>query len=72
MTAPLALVVLADHATSWKRKYDGKDAAEVDAAIVGTHIMLQAVALGLGSTWVGYFDPSALRRPTMCRRIWSR
>ena len=24
--APLALVVLADHATSWKRKYDGKDA----------------------------------------------
>lgn len=59
--APLALVVLADHATSWKRKYDGKDAADVDAAIVGTHIMLQAVALGLGSTWVGYFDPSALR-----------
>ena len=55
------MVVLADHATSWKRKYDGKDAAEVDAAIVGTHIMLQAVALGLGSTWVGYFDPSALR-----------
>ena len=59
--APLALVVLADHAVSWKRKYDGKDAAEVDAAIIGTHIMLQAVDLGLGSTWVGYFDPSALR-----------
>ena len=58
--APLALVVLADHSASWKRKYDGKDAAEVDAAIVGTHIMLQAADLGLGSTWVGYFDPAAV------------
>lgn len=59
--APLAFVVLADHNTSWKRKYDNKDAAEVDAAIVGTHIILQAADLGLGSTWVGYFDPQAVR-----------
>ena len=58
--APLALVVLADHNTSWKRKYDGKDSAEVDAAIVGCHLMLQAHDLGLGTTWVGYFDPAAV------------
>jgi len=46
---------------AWVRKYDGKNGAEVDAAIVGTHIMLEVADLGLGSTWVGSFDPAKLK-----------
>ena len=60
-SAPLALVVCYDAATSWKRSYDGKDMGEVDASIVTTHMMLEAAALGLGSTWVGHFDPQKVR-----------
>lgn len=60
--APLMLVVCYDRAASWKRKkYDGHDAGEIDASIAATHIMLEAADLGLGTTWVGYFDPDAVR-----------
>ena len=45
---------------AWVRKYDGKNGAEVDAAIVGTHIMMEAADLGLGSVWVGSFDPAVI------------
>ena len=60
-SAPLALIVCYDNTVSWKRSYDGKDMGEVDASIVTTHMMLEAAALGLGSTWVGYFDPQKVR-----------
>ncbi len=53
--APLALVVCADHADSWKRSFDGKDAADIDATIVTTHMMLAAADLGLDSIWVCHF-----------------
>ena len=43
------------------RKYDGKNGADVDAAIVGTHIMLAASDLGLGNVWVGSFDPARIK-----------
>ena len=59
--APLALVVCYDTTVSWKRPFDGKDMGEVDAAIVTTHMMLRIAELGLGTTWVGHFDPAALR-----------
>lgn len=36
----------------------GVDAGEVDAAIVATHIMLQAKELGVDSLWVGFFPPT--------------
>ena len=56
--APLMLVVCYDKSASWKRKkFDGHDAGEIDASIAATHIMLEAADLGLGTTWVGYFDP---------------
>jgi nitroreductase len=59
--APLAMLVCADHQSSWKRPFDGKDAADIDATIVTTHMMLQAAELGLGSIWVCFFDPIVLR-----------
>ena len=46
---------------AWVRKYDGRNFADVDASIVGTHIMLAAHDLGLGTTWVGHFDAPAVK-----------
>ncbi len=59
--APVVFMVGAKSDAAWVRKYDGKNGAEVDAAIVGTHIMLEASALGLGNVWVGSFDPARIK-----------
>lgn len=59
--APAVFMVGARPDAAWVRKYDGKNGAEVDAAIVGTHIMLEASALGLGNVWVGSFDPARIK-----------
>lgn len=60
--APLAIIVCAQADEAWVRPFDQDNSAVVDAAIVGTHIMLAAHDRGLGSTWVGFFDPAAVRR----------
>lgn len=59
--APLAMIVCADTTKSWVRSFDGKNSADIDASIVATHLMLQAAELGVGSTWVMYFIPEAVR-----------
>ena len=43
-------------AGAFVRPSDNRSFEDVDASIVATHIMLAVHALGLGSTWVGYFD----------------
>jgi len=58
--APLILVVGCHPADAWVRRYDGKNGAEVDAAIVATYLMLAAENEGLSTLWVGSFDPSLL------------
>ncbi|MDO5707826.1 MAG: nitroreductase family protein [Andreesenia angusta] len=59
--ANMAILVCYNKDESWKRdKFDGEDSGILDAAIVGTHIMLEIVEQGLGSTWVGYFDPEKI------------
>ena len=59
--APLYIVVCADEAVSWKRSSDGRDHADVDAAIAAEHICLAAAQQGLGSCWVCNFDLPACR-----------
>jgi nitroreductase len=59
--APLALLVCYDSTVSWKRKYDNEDMGVVDASIITTHIMFQAHELGLGTTWVGHFNPDIIK-----------
>ncbi|MCQ2253240.1 MAG: nitroreductase family protein [Bacteroidales bacterium] len=54
--APLYIICVADHSTSWKRG-DGKDHADIDIAIAAEHICLAAAEKGLGSCWVCNFDP---------------
>lgn len=60
--APSALVVCYDKNIGWVRTRDDKNHAEIDVTIVATHMMLQAEELGLGTVWVGVFDPEDLRR----------
>ncbi len=59
--APNAFLVCYNESESWKRPYDGALSAPVDAAIIATHMMLEAHSLGLGCCWVMHFDPSAMR-----------
>jgi nitroreductase len=60
--APLAIVVCSDRDVSWKRPYDGKSTADIDASIVTAQMMLEATSLGLGTIWVCFFDPIILRQ----------
>lgn len=57
---PVLLVVAYDPSVSWKRETDGKDHGEIDAAIAATQMMLQAADIGLGTTYVGMFEPEKL------------
>jgi nitroreductase len=58
--APMALLVCFDKSKSWVRPFDGDNSGLVDASIVATQMMLQAADLGLGTTWVGHFDPAKM------------
>lgn len=60
--APMAMAVCCHVGEAWVRPYDNYNSGVIDAAIVATHIMLAAHDLGLGSTWVGHFDPAEFRR----------
>ena len=59
--APLAFLICYDKDRAWVREYDGKCSGDVDAAIVTTHMMLEAQSLGLGTTWIMYFIPEAVK-----------
>lgn len=59
--APIIMIICYDKTISWKRKFDGKDEGIVDASIAATHMMLEIQELGLGTTWIGYFDPNKVR-----------
>jgi nitroreductase len=58
--APLVIGVCSLPAEAWTRR-DGKSYADVDAAIAMDHLILAASAEGLGTCWVGAFDPAAAR-----------
>lgn len=56
------LILLICYENISKNPFTGKDIGDVDASIVTTHMILEATDLGLGSVWVGYFDPEAIRK----------
>lgn len=60
--APAAMLICYNKEECWKRRYDGKSSGDVDASIVMTHMMLEAWALGIGSTIVMSFDPQTVRQ----------
>lgn len=59
--APLVFLICYDKNESWKRHLDNFDGGMQDICIVTTHMMFEVTDLGLGSTWVGAFDPSKAR-----------
>lgn len=60
--APMILVVAYDPTVAWTRGVDKKNHGEMDASMVACHMMLQAAELGLGTTFIGVYDPEALRK----------
>ena len=63
-TAPVVLAFCADPGRS-EQKYGqrGHDLFAIqDATIAAAYAQLAVVAAGMASTWVGHFDPTAIRR----------
>lgn len=60
--APLAIIVCSDHSKSWTRFFDSKKYSDIDASIITDHMMLEATDLGLGSVWIGYFNPEIIKK----------
>ena len=58
--ATTVIVVGGKKDAAWVRESDNRNFADVDATIAGTHIILAAQDLGLGSTWVGRIDTDKL------------
>ena len=58
---PAAFLVCYDKREAWQRPMDEKSSGDIDAAIVTTHMMLEATDLGLGSIWVMYWDPEKVK-----------
>ncbi|MDF1550113.1 MAG: nitroreductase family protein [Bacteroidales bacterium] len=58
-SAPMAIVLCADHSKSWKRK-DGKDHADIDVAIAADHMTLAATSINLATCWICNFDKEKL------------
>jgi nitroreductase len=56
--APLVIAGCGLVAENWVRR-DGHNYVDVDVAIVMDHLILAAANLGLGTCWVGAFDPIA-------------
>lgn len=59
--AQVVFVIGAKCDEAWVRPADQHNFAEVDASIAATHMMLEIANLGLGTTWVGHFDPDKLK-----------
>lgn len=55
--APLGFLICYDKRESWKSVFGGHEFGDVDSSIVTTYMMLEASNQGLGTTWVGLFDP---------------
>jgi nitroreductase len=58
--APMVICACGLPVKSWARK-DGKNYIDVDVAIVVDHLILAATAEGLGTCWIGAFDPGAAK-----------
>ena len=60
--APIIFITGYDTDRDWKNNLmPGYSSGETDAAIVTTHMMLQAWELGLGSCWVGWFNSDEIK-----------
>lgn len=56
--APVVFLVCYDTDLAWTK--DGESSGNMDCSIVGTHMMLEATELGLGTCWVKWFDAAEI------------
>ena len=59
--APVIIAVCILPGEAWVRSYDGRNYAMVDGALAMDHLTLAAAEAGLGTCWIGAFDPAAVR-----------
>lgn len=61
--APVVIAICTTPKKAWVRqKHDDKNYADVDGAIAADHMTLAAQELGLGTCWVGAFNPKIIRK----------
>lgn len=60
--APISIIVCSDRSRAWKRPFDGKSTADIDASILTDHMMLCAADIGLAGVWICYFKPDVVRK----------
>ena len=59
--APVVFIVCYDKNTAWTNPLNNDHSTgEMDATIVGTHMLLEAVEQGLGSCWIEWFNPEEM------------
>ena len=59
--APVVLIISMKHDLEWISHFSKLNRGETDAAIITDEMMRQAHALGLGTCWVGWFDPQKVK-----------
>lgn len=57
---PLVIGICGIPSQAWTRR-DGKSYVDVDVSIAMDHLILAAADQGLGTCWIGAFDPAAAR-----------
>ncbi len=63
--APAYILVCTNQSEAWTRRYDGKNHADIDAAIAVEHLCLAAAEQGLGTCWVCNF------RVQLCQELFN-
>jgi nitroreductase len=58
--APIVICACGIPSEGWVRQ-DGKNYCDIDVAIAMDHLILSAADLGLGTCWIGAFNPQAAR-----------
>ena len=59
--APIIMLICYDINKTSNLSINNVDFGLMDVSIIATHMMLEAADIGLGTTWVGYFDESKTR-----------
>jgi len=59
--APVVICACGVRKEAWRRP-DGKSYLDVDVAIAMDHLILAATAEGLGTCWIGAFNPSEVKK----------
>lgn len=59
--APVVLLVCTDEAAAWVNPFDDFNSNVMDTSIIASHMMLETEDLGLGTTWVCWFDTAKVK-----------